>query len=749
VWPLGWPLSLAVGIADMKALFIFLVFGLAIGELNSDIEALINQFLPYPSADVTRESLFNITSIPHMAGTIGMEIDVVNWLADQYRGLGFTTYIQEFPGLVTYPGNREVQMTFPVGFNLSLQEPPIESDPTSSNPDAVPTFNAYSAPGDVTGQLVYVNFGSPDDYAYLDSLNINLTGKIAIARYGQNFRGLKVYGAQIRGAAGVLIYSDPQQDGYTMGPVYPEGPYRPEQSVQRGSTQYTWICPGDPQRTLECLGNNNATNVGTLMPSIPVQPISWGDAYPLLINLGGPIAQPGWQGGLNFTYHIGPGPATVRMYIESEYVVANMSNILAVIPGTEVPDEKVIMGGHVDAWVFGAVDPNSGTVSLLEAARGLSQLMAKNNWKPKRTLIFAGWDGEEFGLIGSTYFAENANTANDPTKTDLSKVVSYVNWDTPFTGTEFVANGSPSLRSILEEVTELITDPATELPLDEAWNMTGGNLGVLGAGSDYVTFLDKFGVPSLHLGFNGYAGTYPVYHSIYDSYTWIENWGDPNFTYHQTAAQLAGSLMIALSDSNVIPLDYLDTASALNDYLDQTYTLMRSMYQGDPVNLTQLNVSVANFANAVFSSQNTVSSANTSTASSNKDVNAWLASIERLFLNSDGLPNRPFYKHTVQAPAIDNGYGPQIFPGVYEFIEEGNFTVAQQQVTVLASRIDRASDALNNPPSGSSSSDNTTLIVAIVVPLVVVLLLIIGFVLWKKRQSENKVILTDYESMKE
>ena len=459
-------------------------------------------FLSIPSADSARESLKSITAYDHLAGTEGCRkaaIYVHKRLAAALAAPGAGTQIEMHTPetLLQYPISRSVTMLSPTVYQAPLSEAALPGDATSDTPWRNLTFNAYSANGDVTAEAVYANFGTPDDFDALDKAGVSVKGKVVIVRYGVCFRGLKVMNAQARGAAAVIIYSDPAEDGFEKGPVYPEGPYRPKDGVQRGSAQFASLCAGDPARiyssktTLELCGYTTED----LLPKIPVLPMSWGDAQPILQHLTGPPPPDGFKGGIpDVPYSVGPGPAVVRVQVESEMKIRSIWNVVATIPGKDygTPDDRmVVLGNHRDAWVFGASDPNSGTAALIEVARGIGALL-KKGWRPKRTIKICSWDAEEYGLIGSTAWGE---TFEDELS---SKAIAYINMDVAVAGQELVVGASPLLAPLVRDVTSVLEDPSTGKTLLDVW---GGNARTLGTGSDYTVFLDRLGIPCIDLSF--------------------------------------------------------------------------------------------------------------------------------------------------------------------------------------------------------------------------------------------------------
>ncbi|MGH9908169.1 MAG: M28 family peptidase, partial [Pyrinomonadaceae bacterium] len=492
------------------------------------------------------------------------------------------------PGIVEIVGSKRER--------LSVKEAVIPEDPSSSSSKIIPLFNGYSPSGDVTAPLVYVNYGLPPDYEALKKLGVDVKGRIVIARYGNSFRGVKAKVAEENGAVGLIIYSDPADDGYTQGDVYPKGPWRPPDSAQRGSVQYLFRYPGDPLTP----GRPSTPGVPRLkieeatdLTRIPVQPISYGDARRLLEPLRGPVRPQGFQGGLPFAYHVG-GTDDVRVHLKTEmdYQVRKIWNVIARIEGNEEKDRWVIMGNHRDAWTFGAVDPNSGSTAMLEAARGFGQLL-KSGWKPRRTIVLCSWDGEEYGLIGSTEWVEEHATEL------REKAVAYLNMDAAVSGAHFGASSVPSLWKLVRSTTRDIRDPKTGKTVYQQWQdrarearpeaemtdaETGSDakiaearIGALGSGSDYTPFLQHLGIPSLDMGF---GGDYGVYHSAYDSFHWMSQFGDPTFAYHVAAAQLWGTVAMRLADADALQFDYTDYAREIREFLNESVKMAKQRNLG-------------------------------------------------------------------------------------------------------------------------------------------------------------------------
>lgn len=668
-----------------------------------------------PQPDLMRAYQAELAGAPH---NVSSPKDKANaqWLLEKLRSFGFQASIEEFQVLYPTPKERLVELVSPERFTARLQEPAIPEDPNSSDPGQLPTYNAYAADGDVTAQLVYVNYGVPDDYAILKKLGVDVKGKIVLARYGASWRGIKPKVAYEHGAVGCLIYSDPKDDGYYQGLVYPEGPWRPEQGVQRGSVMDMPIYPGDPLTP-----GVGATPDAKRLPiaeaptieKIPVMPLSYGDALPLLKNLRGPVAPESWRGALPITYCIGPGPAVVHFKLTSDWRICPIYDVVARIEGSTFPDEWIVRGNHHDAWVNGASDPVSGLVSLLEEARALGEL-AKQGWRPKRTIVMAAWDGEEPGLLGSTEWAEQHAAELE------SKAVVYINTDSNGKGW-LNASGSHSLERFLHEVARDITDPArhqsvydalqarrieqapNEAVMMEISSRADLRLGALGSGSDYTAFIDHLGIASLDLGFGGEGGG-GVYHSIYDSVAWFKRFSDSNFTYGQVLAQLDGTAVMRLADAPVLPFEFTDLAETVGRYVAELRRLPGIQRKVDLTPMQNAQQSLLKSARAyedAYAGARSVGSVFKREPAQLRTLNQLLRNCERLLTASEGLPARPWFKHQLYAPGLYTGYGVKTIPYVREAIEQERWQeatkgveVVRQRLLALASQLDAATKLL-------------------------------------------------------
>ena len=661
--------------------------------------ALEGQLLKVPRADLVREYIQVMSEEPHHTGSQA-SVDVAKYVLGKFKEWGLDAELEEFEGLMPTPRERYLELIEPENYVPTLQEPAIPEDKDSSDPGQLPSYNAYSPDGDVTGQIVYVNYGMPTDYEKLAELGISVEGKIVLARYLGGWRGIKPKVAAEHGAIGCLIFSDPRDDGYFNNDPYPKGASRPEFGVQRGSTMDMPIHPGDPLtpgwgsvpggRRLEIAEAKT-------LPKIPVFPISWGDSVPILRNLGGPVAPEGWRGALPLTYHIGPGPAKVRLKLAFDWTIPTGYNVIARIPGSEFPDEWIIYGNHHDAWVNGAMDPVSGNAALMETARAVAAAL-KEGWKPKRTLIFASWDAEEWGLIGSTEWAEkHADELR-------GKTVVYFNSDSNRQGI-LSFSGSHTLERFLNDAARDLTDPRTgksawEVMKEDALKKAGDDdekkkidsrrdlrIGALGSGSDYTVFLDHLAISSVNTAFR--APVFGVYHSIYDSFDWYRRFGDPEFMYGRTLAQFHALAMARMADADVLPFEFTNFADTLSVYLDELDKLLKNKRRKSPavsLDLAPLRDGQEQIAEAAAAYEKAFEEvfANGGPNGDVAKVNAELRKVEQRMRLEGGLPGeREWYKHALYAPGFYTGYGVKTIPGVRESIEQNEWATAGAQVKVV------------------------------------------------------------------
>jgi N-acetylated-alpha-linked acidic dipeptidase len=673
------------------------VFGYKDFSAESKIE---QQFLAVPDAKLAGQHLKTLTAEPHMAAT-PEDHKTAEYVAAKFRAAGLETEIVPYRVLLNQP--KVVRMeAFGAGGKLLIRGPTrehVDDDPGQDDPRVVMPFNGSSGSGDVTGEVVYANYGTLEDFDQLASQHVDLHGKIVLVRYGANFRGVKVYIAQQRGAAGVLIYSDPQDDGYYKGDPWPIGPWRPETGVQRGSVQFLFKYPGDPETpgvaSTPDLPDSARVSPDGNQPRIISIPISYHDAAPILQALGGPGVPQGWQGALPFRYHEGPGGAKVHLVSEQDYQRRIIWDVIGKIKGTEYPDDWVVAGNHRDAWVYGAVDPNSGTAAMLESVHGIGELL-KHGWQPKRTIVFCSWDAEEEGLIGSTEWVEqHAKT--------LERAVAYFNVDVGVAGPDFSASAVPSLKEFVRELTHSVSSPLGKTVYDQWRNERGEEnehrqsnapasddpvrVGDLGSGSDFTPFLQHVGVPSTDIGS---GGPYGVYHSTFDDYAWFVHNADPTFVYLQEMARVFGLEALRMADTDVLPYDYVTYAKAIESYL------AAAKRKAADSGLSPLDFAAAEAAAGhLLAAARKVHDLQTAGKGDLAHLNQTLRLAEAALVSEAGLPNRPWYKHTIYAPGEFTGYAAVVIPGVNEAIESRDAARASQQLGVLTQSLDKAAQTLN------------------------------------------------------
>jgi N-acetylated-alpha-linked acidic dipeptidase len=700
------------------------------------------KFRAIPSRDSLRSYMGHLSARPHH---LGSPYDKANaeWLRDRLAAWGWDARLETFDVLFPTPLERVVELVAPTRFRASLNEPEISGDSsTAQQSEHLPSYNAYSIDGDVTAPLVYVNYGIPADYDSLDRRGISVKGAIVIARYGASWRGIKPKLAAERGAIGCIIYSDPRDDGYHGGDTYPRGPWRPSTGVQRGSVMDMPLHPGDPLTpgigSVAGAPRRPMSQAATLT-RIPVLPISYGDAQPLLAAIGGATAPRSWQGGLPITYHIGPGPARVRLKVRFDWKTARVYNVIARMNGATQPDQWIVRGNHHDAWVNGAEDPISGQVALLEEARALGELH-RQGWRPARTIIYAAWGGEEQGLLGSTEWAE-AHAE------ELSrKAVAYLNTDSNGRG-YLDMGGSHSLERFMNEVAQDIPDPETGLSVwkrlqlrtiqtgkaanrSEARSRGDLRLDALGSGSDFTPFLQHLRIASLNLGFGGADGG-GIYHSIYDDFRWFTTFSDSNFAYGQALSRTVGTAVMRLAGAQLLPFEFTRQAETFGEYLKELKTLMAGRQDemkerrlqleegvfaatNDPrnpgtpppppddedpphLNFAPLENAIAELVRAATDYDRALEKLeNDSTALDRRDlkmVNQMMRDTERALGQDAGLPGRPWFRHLIYAPGFYTGYGVKTMPGIREAIEQGHWPDADREIERVAAAI-RATAAL-------------------------------------------------------
>ena len=676
------------------------VFGYKDFTAQAKVEEM---FLAVPDAKLAGQHLKTLTAEPHLAAT-PEDRKTAEYVAQQFRAAGLDTEIVPYRVLLNQPKVVRVEAYDTAGQLLMSGPTPerVAGDPYQDNPRVVMPFNGSSGSGDVTGEVVYANYGRREDFDQLAAQHIDLHGKIVIARYGDNFRGVNVYLAEQRGAAGVLLYSDPQDDGYFKGDAWPNGPWRPETGVQRGSVQFLFKYSGDPETpgvasTLDLpesarIPGDKSGN----QPRIVSIPLSYHDAAPILQALKGPGVPQGWQGALPFRYHLGPGGVKVRLVSRQDYQRRIIWDVIGKIKGTEYPDEWVIAGNHRDAWVYGAVDPSSGTAAMLESVHGIGALL-QQGWRPKRTIVFCSWDAEEEGLIGSTEWVEQHAKA-------LDRAVAYFNTDVAVSGPDFSAAAVPSLKQYLRELTRAVPSPLGGTVYDQWKKGRSGSdehrasnapengeevhLGDLGSGSDFTPFLQHAGVPSTDISS---GGAYGVYHSVFDNYAWYTQNADPHFLYLQEMARVFGLEALRIADADVLPYDYVAYAGAIDSYI------AAAKRKALDANLSSLDFGPAQAAaiRLVAAAQK----AHLRQIAPSGDLarlNLVLRQAETALLSETGLPNRPWYRHTIYAPGEFTGYAAVVIPGVNEAIDARNPEIAAQQLAILTRALDRSASTLES-----------------------------------------------------
>ncbi len=684
-----------------------------VGFHNSAGEsALESRFLAVPDPKLAEEHLRVLTQAPHMAGT-PEDKATADYVAQKFREAGLETELVEYRVWMNYPAEISVDVTAPEG--VTMHGPTRESvngDPYQDDPRVVMPFNSMSPSGDVEAEVVYANYGSPADFQKLEQMKIDVRGKIVLVRYGQNFRGVKAFVAQEHGAAGVLIYSDPADDGWRHGDKYPQGPWRPDTGVQRGSIGYMFQYPGDPTTpgiaSVPSLEESKRTppEKAAQLPRIPTTPLSYADAWPILEHLGGPDSPREWQGSLPFTYHVGPGLTKVKMHLKQDYHFRTIWDVIGRVRGSELPVEWVVAGNHRDAWVYGAVDPNSGTAAMLESVHGIGELL-KSGWKPKRTIVFGSWDGEEEGLIGSTEWGEQHEA-------ELASAVAYFNMDVAVSGPKFGASSVPTLKQFIREVTKVVPSPKGGMLYDE-WRRSSQSgaeaerrptqdigstdrvpaaagradlpVGDLGSGSDYTVFLQHLGVPSSDVSS---SGSYGVYHSVFDNFNWFKKFGDPDFTYEQEMARVFGLEVIRMSDVDVLPYDYEEYGKEIGAYVEAARRKSDTVFGGQAPSFAEAIRAAHQFEQAGVKIRRKQENPGDGSAR----LNQTLRSAERALLIPEGLPNRPWFRHAIYAPGQYTGYAAVVIPGVNEALDKRDRERTRQQIALLAAALNRAAKVL-------------------------------------------------------
>jgi N-acetylated-alpha-linked acidic dipeptidase len=671
------------------------------------------RFLAVPDPKLAEDHLRILTREPHIAGS-PEDKATADYVASKFREAGLDTEIVEYRVWFNYPTELSVDVTAPAGVTMhGPSREHVDGDPFQDDPRVVPPYNGMSPSGDVEADVVYANYGSPEDFQKLAQMKVDVRGKIVLMRYGQNFRGVKVFVAQEHGAAGVIIYSDPADDGWKRGDKYPQGPWRPDTGAQRGSVGYMFQFPGDPTTpgvaSIPNLSDSQRIPVDQSgqLPKIPSTPLSYGDAWPILEHLAGPESPRDWQGSLPFTYHVGPGPVKIKLHVKQDFQFRTIWDVIGKVRGTESPNEWVVSGNHRDAWVYGAVDPNSGTAAMLEAVHGVGELL-KSGWKPKRTLVFGSWDAEEEGLIGSTEWGEHHAE-------DLTQAAAYFNMDVAVSGPKFGASSVPSLKQFLRDVTKSVQSPQGGT-VYEAWRKATQSgtdtfnpqetasstfrppaaqahadvsVGDLGSGSDYTVFLQHLGVPSTDVGS---TGSYGVYHSVFDNFNWFKKFGDPNFVYEQEMARIYGLEALRMANADVLPYDYEEYGKEILAYIDGAKKKAEGKFGTKAPDFSPAAEAAKHFEEAGAK----ILAKERKPPDDTTKLNHSLRDAERALLISEGLPNRPWYKHAIYAPGQYTGYAAVVIPGVNEAIESGDLERTRQQIAVLASALQRSTRVLES-----------------------------------------------------
>jgi N-acetylated-alpha-linked acidic dipeptidase len=669
------------------------IFGF--GASLSAQRRLEERLLRFPSPDRIKADHRYLTRAPHMAGT-ARDRELAEWTAAEWRKAGLEeVQIVEHEVLLPYAEHVSVEMTAPRTWQATLREERIEGD-EDTFADAGITFHAYSASGEVSGPVVYAGSGNPEDYDWLAARGIDVRGKIAIVRYSMpySYRGFKALTAQQRGASGIIIYSDPADDGFGRGKVYPEGPWGPDSHIQRGGIVYDFLVPGDPL-TPGWASTPGAKRIpageARSLPAIVSVPMSHKEARVILEALEGPETPARWKGGLPLAYRAGPGPAVVRIKVRNDDKVRPIWTVTGRLRGSTDPDRWVIVGNHRDAWVYGGVDPSSGSASLMELARALGDA-ARDGLRPRRTIVFASWDAEEWTLTSSTEWGEQFEQEL------REKAVAYLNVDSSASGPNFTASAVPSLNRFITEAAGAVRDPAANVPLTVAWSdratkergslPTGAGRDLvnnrLGSGSDYTVFLNFVGAPIVDMAFDG---PYGVYHSVYDNHQWVSRIGDPGFRYHAAMTRLWAVMSTRLANAELLPLDYRPYAARVNEFLRDVEQQGRTQFQ-------IARRALERFARAA---DRAAAVGDDALRSGSRDqlasINLALMRAERGLLDMDGIPGRPWYRHQIYAPKYT--YAPELLPGLAEAIAARDTARLARQEERLAAALDRAADALN------------------------------------------------------
>ncbi|MGI9102898.1 MAG: M28 family peptidase [Terriglobales bacterium] len=672
---------------------------------RSGVEKLLEQqFLAVPDPRSAEQHMKILSAAPHIAGS-PEDRKTAEYVARKFREWGFDTEIVEYKVWMNYPAEISVEALAPNGATIMrgpTREHVEDGDPYQDDARIPLPFSGYSPSGDVEAEVIYANYGRPEDFQKLKELGVDARGKIVLMRYGENFRGVKAYMAQENGAAGVLIYSDPMDDGYFRGDVYPKGPWRPETGVQFGTVEFGFEHPGDPT-TPGWASTPDAKRIDPKLspdvPRIPTTPLSWHDASPILAALGGSETPREWQGALPFTYHVGPGPVRVKLHLKQDYGYRSIWDVIAKTRGTNWPDELVIAGAHRDAWVYGAVDPISGTTAMLEAARGIGRLL-QSGWHPRRTIVFASWDAEEQGLIGSTEWVEQHEK-------ELEKAALYANVDTGAVGPDFRASAVPSLYRFLRDITRAVPSPKGGTLYDDWRNSARRSpapglapgaeppVGSLGSGSDFTSFFDHSGVPATDI--RSASTHYGVYHSVFDNFAWYKKFGDRTFAYTQEIARVYGLQVLRMADAAVLPHDYETYGKEIASYLEAARS-NATQHLGERAPSFDAALAAARRltrAGSVMNKLGARAGPEADTAGLER-LNKILLATERALLLPDGLPRRNWFRHAIYAPADLKGYTASTIPGVNEASDRGDALTAAEQLQQLTQALIRAAQLLES-----------------------------------------------------
>lgn len=638
-----------------------------------------------------------LTRQPHLAGTEGGR-RVAEFVAEEFRKAGLEVTTPTYDVLLSYPKSASLTIVGEPGVQLARPEEPIPDDPDTAVAGAMPPWNAYAPSADLEAEVVYVNHGSAQDYERLARMGVDVRGKIALARYFGGYRGGKSLEGERRGVAAILVYSDPIDDGWFQGEVYPAGPWGPISHVQRGANVYDFLVPGDPL-TPGWASTAQARRIpeaeSAILPKLPMMPLSARDAAEILRRLRGPAVPDGWQGvAIPDTYRTGPGPVRVHLNVENTRETRTIRDVIGLLPGTDEPERKILLSNHHDAWVYGAVDPSSGTATMISLARALGRL-AREGLRPRRTIVFGSWDAEEYTLTGSTEWGEEHE------RELRSNAVLCINVDAATSGRNFSASASPLLFAAIREAAAAVEDPGNPgHTVAQMWKQNANKknirsyatgeapgeelpVSILGSGSDYTVFFNRFGVPSMDLVFDG---PYGVYHSVYDDYRWMETVGDPGFLYHAAMARVAGLLALRFANADAFPFEPSRYGREIARYAED---LARSPAgRRLTSDLRRLAFKARLCSRAAATSENAIARRVAGGGRNLHAVNDWLLSTEHSMLEESGLPGRPWFRHLIYAPLPS--YAAETLPAVREAAEAGQTEAARREIARLMRKLDAA-----------------------------------------------------------